>query len=296
MTSLLRRLYGLDSPFIRPTCCKAWYAGLTQVTGRHHLERDLPGLCPCVAGRGTDRSQAKARGHPREQHRRGASRPLAEQALRHRMSSAELPCFSHRTRQARCRRGDRRRWRQVAEIRSCAQEERSGGTAMPTTQGPTPLEAVNEIRNDDNGQVVLVLQGGGALGAYQGGVYQALHEAGVEPDWLIGTSIGAINASLIAGNKVEDRLPKLKEFWRRIQVQDELLGGVSGLDRHRRSSLVMDNADERHPRLLRGQSTRLPRGPAHSVSTTPPANRSGSSILSLIRVSLAQRLGRTRSR
>ena len=50
------------------------------------------------------------------------------------------------------------------------------------------------------GQVVLVLQGGGALGSYQAGVYQALHEAGVEPDWIIGTSIGAINASLIAGN------------------------------------------------------------------------------------------------
>ena len=50
-------------------------------------------------------------------------------------------------------------------------------------------------------QVVLVFQGGGALGAYQAGVYQALHEAGIEPDWIIGTSIGAINASLIAGNE-----------------------------------------------------------------------------------------------
>ncbi len=45
------------------------------------------------------------------------------------------------------------------------------------------------------GQNVLVLQGGGALGAYQAGVYQALHESGIEPDWVIGTSIGAINAS-----------------------------------------------------------------------------------------------------
>jgi NTE family protein len=81
----------------------------------------------------------------------------------------------------------------------------------------TPLQAVNEIRNTNNGQVVLVLQGGGALGAYQGGVYQALHEAGIEPDWLIGTSIGAINASLIAGNKVEDRLERLREFWRRVE-------------------------------------------------------------------------------
>src|SRR2546421_5092986 len=63
------------------------------------------------------------------------------------------------------------------------------------------------------GQIVLVLQGGGALGAYQAGVYQAMHEAGVEPDWVVGTSIGAINASLIAGNKPEHRLAKLVEFW-----------------------------------------------------------------------------------
>ena len=49
------------------------------------------------------------------------------------------------------------------------------------------------------GQIVLVFQGGGALGAYQAGVYQAMHEAGIEPDWIIGTSIGAINAALLAG-------------------------------------------------------------------------------------------------
>ena len=51
-----------------------------------------------------------------------------------------------------------------------------------------------------------MLQGGGALGSYQAGVYQALHEAGIEPDWIIGTSIGAINASLIAGNAPQNRL------------------------------------------------------------------------------------------
>ncbi|WP_375161361.1 patatin-like phospholipase family protein [Bradyrhizobium sp. RDT46] len=67
------------------------------------------------------------------------------------------------------------------------------------------------------GQVVLVLQGGGALGSYQAGVYQALHEAGIEPDWIIGTSIGAINASLIAGNAPGQRLAHLKEFWRRME-------------------------------------------------------------------------------
>jgi NTE family protein len=81
----------------------------------------------------------------------------------------------------------------------------------------SPLDAVNVIRKQANGQVVLVLQGGGALGAYQGGVYEALHEAKVEPDWIIGTSIGAINASIIAGNAVEDRLDRLREFWRRME-------------------------------------------------------------------------------
>jgi NTE family protein len=67
------------------------------------------------------------------------------------------------------------------------------------------------------GQIVLVLQGGGALGSYQAGVYQALHEAGIEPDWIIGTSIGAINASLIAGNEPQHRLGRLRQFWKRME-------------------------------------------------------------------------------
>ncbi len=70
--------------------------------------------------------------------------------------------------------------------------------------------------HDGKTQVVLVFQGGGALGAYQAGVYQALHEAGVEPDWVIGTSIGAINASLIAGNEPERRIERLRAFWDRV--------------------------------------------------------------------------------
>ncbi|CAN7409273.1 patatin-like phospholipase family protein [Paraburkholderia hospita] len=74
------------------------------------------------------------------------------------------------------------------------------------------------------GQVVLVLQGGGALGAYQVGVYEALHKAGVEPDWVIGTSIGAINAALISGNRPEDRLDRLNEFWRRVEQRWPLTG------------------------------------------------------------------------
>lgn len=68
----------------------------------------------------------------------------------------------------------------------------------------------------DDGRIVVVLQGGGALGAYQAGVYEALHAAGIEPDWMIGTSIGAINAAIIAGNERENRVPALSEFWRRM--------------------------------------------------------------------------------
>ena len=69
------------------------------------------------------------------------------------------------------------------------------------------------------GQIVLVLQGGGALGAYQIGVYQAMHEAGIEPDWVIGTSIGAINAALIAGNQPKDRLKQMHAFWDVLEWQ-----------------------------------------------------------------------------
>jgi NTE family protein len=61
--------------------------------------------------------------------------------------------------------------------------------------------------------VALVLQGGGALGAYQGGVYEALAEANIHPDWIAGISIGAINAAIIAGNPPKDRVSRLREFW-----------------------------------------------------------------------------------
>ncbi len=65
-------------------------------------------------------------------------------------------------------------------------------------------------------RVALVLQGGGALGAYQAGVYQAMHEAGVEPDWVSGVSIGAINSAIIAGNPPKHRLRQLQAFWEMI--------------------------------------------------------------------------------
>ena len=75
-------------------------------------------------------------------------------------------------------------------------------------------------RPQEQRQVVLVFQGGGALGAYQAGAYQALHETGIEPDWIIGTSIGAINASLIAGNEPDNRVERLEEFWRRMRRKE----------------------------------------------------------------------------
>ena len=61
--------------------------------------------------------------------------------------------------------------------------------------------------------VALVLQGGGALGAYQGGVYEALAETNIHPDWIAGISIGAINGAIIAGNAPENRVDRLREFW-----------------------------------------------------------------------------------
>ena len=73
---------------------------------------------------------------------------------------------------------------------------------------------------DYAGQIALVLQGGGALGAYQVGVYEAMHDAGVEPDWVIGTSIGAINGAIIAGNLPERRMARLDEFWRMVRSDE----------------------------------------------------------------------------
>ncbi len=77
----------------------------------------------------------------------------------------------------------------------------------------TPSEAARQYES-----VALVLQGGGALGAYQCGVYAGLHDAGIRPDWFAGISIGAINAAILAGNAPEDRVARLREFWERIST------------------------------------------------------------------------------
>ena len=64
--------------------------------------------------------------------------------------------------------------------------------------------------------VALVLQGGGALGAYQAGVYEGLYEAGIVPNWIAGISIGAINTAIVAGNAPEHRVARLREFWETV--------------------------------------------------------------------------------
>jgi NTE family protein len=66
--------------------------------------------------------------------------------------------------------------------------------------------------------IALLLQGGGALGAYQGGVYEALAEANIHPDWIAGISIGAINAAIIAGNPPNSRVDRLREFWTQVTL------------------------------------------------------------------------------
>jgi NTE family protein len=88
-----------------------------------------------------------------------------------------------------------------------------------------------EVPNYD--VIALVLQGGGALGAYQAGVYQGLHEAGIRPNWLAGISIGALNAAVIAGSPEERRVERLREFWETIcalevewPANDDLVSGL----------------------------------------------------------------------
>ncbi len=89
---------------------------------------------------------------------------------------------------------------------------------------------------------ILVLQGGGALGAYQAGVYEALQKDGETPDWVAGISIGAINAALIAGNPPERRVERLREFWELVtEPVGTTLLAFAGFDRvvQNRNSALM---------------------------------------------------------
>ena len=77
--------------------------------------------------------------------------------------------------------------------------------------------------------IALLLQGGGALGAYQGGVYQALAESNLHPDWVAGISIGAINSAIIAGNPPDQRVAKLRAFWEGITA-NPLFDWAAGIE------------------------------------------------------------------
>ena len=182
--------------------------GLTKVTAletaedRNHLQRHLPRLRVHAACRGADRRPGQdARDSARSGHPRHPPRATAEQALRlgrgdrrtRRVPRQRGGGFDHRGRAAR-------RWRMDGSLK------RNGG-AIDRRETMEGSWISSEKLKSKFGQIVLVFQGGGALGAYQAGVYEALHEKGIEPDWVIGTSIGAINASIIAGNKPADRLP-----------------------------------------------------------------------------------------
>ncbi|WP_321945212.1 patatin-like phospholipase family protein [Paraburkholderia sp. J10-1] len=81
-----------------------------------------------------------------------------------------------------------------------------------TRKAAAPIPSLPVVKFDNT---ILVLQGGGALGAYQAGVFAGLAEAGIVPNWVAGVSIGAINAALIAGNPPERRVERLREFWER---------------------------------------------------------------------------------
>jgi NTE family protein len=91
-----------------------------------------------------------------------------------------------------------------------------GGSQLPAT--------ANRIRAATRPRppfecIALLLQGGGALGAYQAGVYEALTKADLDPDWIAGVSIGAINGALIAGNSPENRVDRLRAFWERVTAK-----------------------------------------------------------------------------
>lgn len=86
-------------------------------------------------------------------------------------------------------------------------------------QGPSLRKSHRMRSRPDFECIALLLQGGGALGSYQGGVYQALAEAGLHPDWVAGISIGAINSALIAGNPPERRVDALRGFWETVTAR-----------------------------------------------------------------------------
>ena len=114
-------------------------------------------------------------------------------------------------------------------------------------------------------RIALILQGGGALGSYQAGVYQALAEANLHPDWVAGISIGAVNSALIAGNPPERRVDRLREFWETVSmsaVRGALSRGFGDPRRiysqRRQSGALIGHPARRRARLFSNRVFRLP--------------------------------------
>ena len=98
-------------------------------------------------------------------------------------------------------------------VREKAAGASKSAKAAPRAKASSPVESARKYET-----IALMLQGGGALGAYQCGVYEGLHRAGIVPNWFAGISIGAINASILAGNAPEHRIDRLRAFWERISI------------------------------------------------------------------------------
>ncbi len=96
------------------------------------------------------------------------------------------------------------------------------GVSALRTNPPLPGAGQQAAQPSANPDVLLVLQGGGALGSYQAGVFEAMSDAGKLPSWVAGVSIGAINGALIAGNPPERRVERLATFWERITSHTSL--------------------------------------------------------------------------
>jgi NTE family protein len=111
-------------------------------------------------------------------------------------------------------------------------------------------------------QIALLLQGGGALGSYQAGVYQALAEADLHPDWVAGISIGAINSAIIAGNPPERRVDALREFWQLVSTSP------LGVPYFRR--LELDDTQRQLVNQTRAMNTLLFGAPNFFVPRVPP--------------------------
>lgn len=102
----------------------------------------------------------------------------------------------------------------MAGSRSSKRPAPAAGASLPRSRAPSRTASTRKASRYDT--VALVLQGGGALGSYQAGVYEGMHEKGVRPDWVAGISIGSINAAIIAGSPPDERVERLRGFWESI--------------------------------------------------------------------------------